>query len=397
MSLLRLENPIMDYAWGSRHAIAGLQGRPVPSPAPEAELWMGAHPKAPSRVEGRSLAEIIAADPVGVLGAGAAAAFDGRLPYLFKLLAAAEPLSIQAHPDAGQALVGFAREEALGLPLDDPRRNYRDQNAKPEVLLALSEFWALSGFRPREELLGLLHDAGLTVLAPEAAALAETPGEAGLRGFFGAVMTLPADRRARLLDQVAAAVAGPLADDPEGPWLHRIAARYPDDTGVLGVLMLNLVRLEPGQALASGARCLHAYLEGFGVELMANSDNVLRGGLTPKHVDVDELLSILSFRHERPKVLDLQGRGYRCPTGEFRLDVLSPDPDAGWSSPCVHGLDILVSLGGGPCVVRDERAGTAVDLLPGTACAVTAETGAYTVRGAAQVARASTPVPGDPA
>lgn len=397
MSLLRLDNPIMDYAWGSHEAIAALQGRPVPSPRPEAELWLGAHPKAPSRVEGRSLAEIIQADPVGVLGAATAATYDGRLPFLLKLLAAAEPLSIQAHPDAGQALAGFAREEAAGLPLDDPRRNYRDQSAKPEVIYALSEFWALSGFRPREELLELLDAAGLDELAPETRDLRELPGRDGLRGFFAATLTLPEARRARLLDQLAAAARGSLADRPEGPWLERIAARYPDDAGLLGVLLLNLVRLAPGQALASGARCLHAYLEGFGVELMANSDNVLRGGLTPKHVDVPELLDILDFRHETPAVLDLEGRGYRCPTGEFRLDVLRPADGGAWTSPCVHGLDILLSLGGGPCVVRDERLGEAVDLLPGAACAVTADTGAYTVRGGARVARASTPVPGDPA
>ncbi|HPF34760.1 MAG TPA: mannose-6-phosphate isomerase, class I [Candidatus Krumholzibacteria bacterium] len=397
MSLLRLDNPVMDYAWGSREAIAALQGRPTPSPKPEAELWIGAHPKAPSRVEGRSLAEIIQADPVGVLGAAAAATYDGRLPFLLKLLAAAEPLSIQAHPDAGQALAGFAREEAAGLPVTDPRRNYRDQSAKPEVIFALSELWALSGFRPREELLELLDAAALDELAPELQDLREIPGEPGLRRFFAATLTLPDARRATLLDQLAAAARGPLAERPEGPWLERIAARHPGDAGLLSVLLLNLIKLEPGQALAAGARCLHAYLEGFGVELMANSDNVLRGGLTPKHVDVPELLDVLAFKHESPTVLDLEGRGYRCPTGEFRLDVFRPGDGEPWRSPSVHGLDIVLSLGGGPCVVRDERLGQAVDLLPGAACAVTAETGAYTVRGRARVARASTPEPGGPA
>ena len=373
MAILRLENEIMNYAWGSREDIAALQGRPVPSPRPEAELWLGAHPKAPSRVGGRPLDEIIAADPVSALGA-AADACNGRLPFLFKLLAAAEPLSLQTHPNRTQARAGYARENAAGVPLDAPDRNYRDDNHKPEIICALSEFWALNGFRPRDELLSLLKAADLVEIAPEIAEFRTGAGPDALRTFFAALMSLPQERITRLNAGLFAAADGGLADHLEGSWLRRVHDRYPHDAAVIAVLLLNLVRLDPGQAMFSSAGKLHAYLSGFCVELMANSDNVLRCGLTPKHVDLDELLATLTFDATPSTVIEPEAGVYAAPTDEFELTGIRVRPEAPWRSTADHGFEILVA-------VRGEGMLDGENLRSGEALAVTAHHGPYGLTG----------------
>lgn len=299
--MLRLLNPVKAYAWGSRSAIAELQGRPTPSDGPEAELWMGAHPSAPSTitVDGAdsALDAVIAAVPGAILGGDSERAFGPRLPFLLKVLAAASPLSLQAHPSLAQAVAGFAREEALGLALDAPERSYKDANHKPEVLCALTPFWALSGFRSADAAARLLAATGAPEVAPFVARLAGTDSEeARLRAVFLGLFAH--DDKAGLargvLRGVPALEAAGYAD--EARWTAGLAQAYPGDVGVVVALLLNLVRLEPGQALFLDAGNLHAYLEGTGIELMASSDNVLRGGLTVKHVDVAGLAEVLSFR-----------------------------------------------------------------------------------------------------
>jgi mannose-6-phosphate isomerase len=292
----RLRNAVRGYAWGSRSVIASLQGRPVPSAGPEAELWIGAHPADPSMVdrpEGAvSLADVIAAEPERTLGRAAAAQFGPRLPYLLKLLAAEEPLSLQAHPDPAQARAGYAAEQGRPGP-----RNYVDPYHKPELLVAVSTFEALCGFRDPKTSADLLSAARLDALDPVVSVL-RIGGADGLRGAVQALLTWPEQRRAALVDEVVTAgirlgagheFAGSFA------LAARLAAKYPGDVGVLVALLLNHVTLEPGEAVWMPAGNLHAYLRGTGVEIMAASDNVLRGGLTPKHVDVAELLRVLRF------------------------------------------------------------------------------------------------------
>ncbi|MEM9615828.1 MAG: mannose-6-phosphate isomerase, class I [Actinomycetota bacterium] len=305
-----LDGVIQPYAWGDPQAIADLQGR-TPSGEPEAELWLGAHPVAPGRLAstGRSLADATAAEPAAVLGAAVADRF-GRFPYLLKILAAAEPLSIQVHPSLIQAKAGFAREEEHGPALGQPDRTYRDDNHKPELICALTPFEAKCGFRDPElttALVGALAARrGGTQLSSFAAALSVggTAGErlsATLAWLFG----LSADDAATLVDELLDAAAVALAEIADGAGadvgahrdeleslaeLHRF---HPGDVGIPVSLLLNHVTLAPGQAMFLPAGNMHAYLRGVGVELMANSDNVIRGGLTVKHIDVDELLAVV--------------------------------------------------------------------------------------------------------
>jgi len=286
-----VEAPIRPYAWGSRSAIAGLQGRPVPTSEPEAELWLGAHPGAPAVLteSGTPLDRAVAADPEGLLGADVARRFDGRLPFLLKILAAEAPLSMQAHPDLAQARAGFAAEEAAGVPLGAPNRTYADANHKPELLVAVGEepFDALCGFRaPAEsaEALGALRVAALGEIVD---ALRMSDPATALHSAVSYLVELP--------ESVVAAVVSAAADRPGYELVGELARRYPTDPGVVLALLLNRVHLAPGEAVWMPAGNLHAYLRGVGVEIMAASDNVLRGGLTPKHVNVPELLRVLRY------------------------------------------------------------------------------------------------------
>ncbi|MFT3710050.1 MAG: mannose-6-phosphate isomerase, class I [Archangium sp.] len=307
--LIRLTNQVQPYAWGSLTAIPTLLGTPQTG-KPQAELWLGAHPVAPSRTpEGQSLAEWIGADAAARLGPRVLERFGARLPFLFKVLAAAEPLSLQAHPSVKQAVAGFERENAAGVPLNASNRNYRDANHKPEIICALTKFEALCGFRSVTETLKVLEAFGVD---------ASTLKSKGLRAYFEQVMT---DRS--LVEQLVKA-APPKGLAKEAELVARLNAKYPGDVGVLGALLLNHLTLEPGEALYLGAGNLHAYLSGTGVELMANSDNVLRGGLTPKHVDVRELLSVLEFTDGPAKVLRASPDGtYVTPAPDFRLERIT--------------------------------------------------------------------------
>jgi len=277
-----LDSPIRDYAWGSRTVLARLQGRPAPSAGPEAELWVGAHPGAPSTLDGEdgpvSLAEAVAAAPTGWLGAESVARFGPRLPFLMKVLAADAPLSLQAHPDLEHARERFAA--------GDP--SYVDANHKPELLVAIEPFDALCGFRDPHRSADALEALGGAALAPVVAHLRR--GE--LADAVELLLTWPG-KRADLVALVTA--GGEQAPAADLALVRRLAAHYPSDPGVLVALLLNPVHLEPGDAVWMPAGNLHSYLGGAGVEIMAASDNVLRGGLTPKRVDVGELLQVLRF------------------------------------------------------------------------------------------------------
>ena len=293
----RLTGVIQPYAWGSLTAIPEFLGK-EPTGKPQAELWFGAHPLAPSTVDGEPLDKVVAHDPVGVVGRASVEAFGPRLPFLLKVLAAAQPLSLQAHPSRQQAEAGFAREQAAGIPRDAPNRTYRDGWPKPEVLCAMVETDALCGFREPQETYQLFEKLGvasaLDVVKPLADA--DVPADKRLATVFGRLLRRSADQRSVITEVVQAAEASS-ADNPESftRTARELGRYYPGDPGVLAALLMNRVTLHPGDALYMPAGNLHAYLSGGGVEIMANSDNVMRGGLTPKYVNVDELLAILDF------------------------------------------------------------------------------------------------------
>ncbi|MEV4194313.1 mannose-6-phosphate isomerase, class I [Streptomyces toxytricini] len=327
----RLTNTIRPYAWGSPTAIPGLLGV-EPTGEPQAELWMGAHPGAPSRLDRgageTTLADIIAADPERELGAAAVARFGPRLPFLFKILAAGAPLSLQVHPDLEQARAGYAEEERRGIPADAPHRNYKDPNHKPEMVCAITAFEGLCGFRPPREAAALLDGLKVNSLTPYVDLLGAHPEEAALREMLTAVLTADRAEMARTVAQAAAA-----AERLGGPYTPyaTLAHHFPGDPGVIAAMLLNHVRLQPGEAMFLGAGVPHAYLDGLGVELLANSDNVLRAGLTPKHVDVPELLRIVRFDPGDPALLrpeDGDEEVYDTPTDEFRLSRLALAPGA---------------------------------------------------------------------
>ncbi|MBV7700060.1 mannose-6-phosphate isomerase, class I [Streptomyces sp. TRM70350] len=316
----RLDNTVRPYAWGSTTAIPQLLGV-EPTGEPQAEMWMGAHPGAPSRTDRGTLVDVIAAAPEKELGAVAVAKFGPRLPFLLKILAAGAPLSLQVHPDLEQAKEGYEEEERRGVPVDAPHRNYKDANHKPELICALTEFDGLCGFRDPRQTADLLDGLGVDSLKPYVDLLRAHPEDAALREVLTAVLTADPEEMARTVAEATAACSrlggayAPYAD---------VAHHYPGDPGVIAAMLLNHVRLQPGEALYLGAGIPHAYLDGLGVEIMANSDNVLRCGLTPKHIDVPELLRIVRFEPSDPGVLRPEASPdgeevYETPIDEFRL------------------------------------------------------------------------------
>jgi mannose-6-phosphate isomerase len=375
----RLLNTVRPYAWGSTTAIPELLGTP-PTGEPQAELWMGAHPGAPSRVDRGAgpvpLDTLIDADPTAELGDAAVKRFGPRLPFLFKVLAAGAPLSVQVHPDLDQAKAGYADEEARGVPLDAPHRNYKDANHKPEMLVALSPFDGLCGFRRPTEAADLIDALGVGALAPYADILRAHPEDQALREVLAAV--LGADPAA-MADTVhaAAEAAARLAATPGTPHAADYAAyakaahSFPGDRGVIAAMLLNHVRLQPGEALYLGAGVPHAYLDGLGVEIMANSDNVLRCGLTPKHIDVPELLRIVRFEADDPAVLRPEAAPdgeelYAAPIDEFRLSryVLAPGSDPRALEP---GTPQILLCTAGQASLRAQD-GTVLTLDRGESC-----------------------------
>jgi len=394
-----LLSPIRPYAWGSRSFIASLQGRATPSETPEAELWLGAHPGDSSEVElqtGRQpLTDWLANNTEGALGAEVATRFDSELPFLVKVLAAATPLSLQAHPSRTQAREGFAREAAQGLALDAPERSYRDARHKPELIAALTPFQALCGFRPLEQTRRLFSDLNAAELTPHLAPLSSADPSTALRATFEGLLTASAEERARLSRATAerarerASYGGHFTR--EFLWATRLYQLYPDDIGVTCALLLNLIELAPLQSLYLPAGNLHAYLEGAGVEIMASSDNVLRGGLTPKPINIPELLRVLDFAEIDPVPLaaELSADGehiYQTPAEEFRLSYFELTESV--TPQRHHGPEILLVTQG---LVRLESGSVKLDIPSGQAAFIPAAVEKYRLSGASQVFRAVVP------
>ncbi|NJC21744.1 mannose-6-phosphate isomerase [Arthrobacter pigmenti] len=381
--MYKLDNPLRPYAWGSETAIAELLGR-KPSGGPEAELWIGAHPDSPSRVlghgdSGETLNELISADPDRTLGS-AGDAFGDRLPFLMKVLAAAAPLSLQVHPSLEQARDGYEAENAAAVPQDVPQRNYRDAFHKPEMIFALTDFEALCGFRPVRDasdiftaLVKLVEQRrgwSPAILQSVVRDLVIPDPVRALREAFTRLLTGGAETR-----EAVAVVVGVLEEDPAevaddvrsaAHTVLQLNGHYPGDAGVLVALLLNRVALRPGQALYLPAGNVHAYLEGLGIEVMASSDNVLRGGLTAKHVDIGELLKTVDFAPlELPmveaEITPLGQELYRPPFDEFQLQRLEIPVSFGDSAASAdiplaqNGPAVIIALSGS--VVLDSPKG----------------------------------------
>ncbi|ELY4480827.1 mannose-6-phosphate isomerase [Cronobacter turicensis] len=291
----KLINSVQNYAWGSKTALTELYGVANPEGLPMAELWMGAHPKSSSKIQDdqgqtRALREVIDADKTALLGAPVAERF-GELPFLFKVLCADQPLSIQVHPNKKASEEGFARENAAGIPLDAAERNYKDPNHKPELVFALTPFLAMNAFREFSEIVSLLQPVAGAHTAI-AHFLAE-PNADRLRDLFAGLLNMQGEEKSRALAVLKATVASQQGE----PWdtIRFIAQFYPDDSGLFSPLLLNVVKLNPGEAMFLFAETPHAYLQGVALEVMANSDNVLRAGLTPKYIDIPELVANVKF------------------------------------------------------------------------------------------------------
>jgi mannose-6-phosphate isomerase len=394
-----MRNPIRDYDWGSVSALARLQGR-APSGGHEAELWMGAHPGAPSSlvVPARaaaggvvSLPEAITDDPAGVLGADVLERFGPRLPFILKILAIAKPLSVQVHPDAERAA-------AMYRPDGGP---YVDAFHKPEMLYALEPTEALFGFRPAAQAVALLERLRCERLTGLVAALgaddAQAPESARLHAALATLLTWPADERMSLVADVATAVARLDAEgNPDYPeaygWVSRLVGLHPVDPMVLAPLLLDVIRLAPGDCVFVPAGVPHCYLSGLGVEILAASDNVLRSGLTSKAVDIDELLQVIDTRPlaaAKAEVVQFSDAetGWRMPVRDFQLTrIRVPEGDTVHAEPSVAGPQILLCTAG---QVRVHVPGSAVELVPGTSAFVTAAAGQLSLSGAGEIFRAA--------
>ncbi|MEJ2285317.1 MAG: mannose-6-phosphate isomerase, class I [Desulfobacterales bacterium] len=395
-----MKNTLQKYAWGSTSAIQALLGDTDLAHEPAAELWMGAHPKAPSlvRYKGQwmSLTDLIARQPQAILGSGVAEKFNHQLPYLFKVLAAAKPLSIQAHPGLEQARQGFENENKKGIPLNAAHRNYKDPNHKPECICALSAFWALYGFRKISDILLLMGSTCPVALENELEQLKTDSDAGGLKLFFTKLMTMAFKQRKQVIDEVTRQVQQRREENPAYDWTARLAAEYPDDIGLLAPLFLNLIRLNPGQALFLPAGELHAYLEGTGIELMANSDNVLRGGLTPKHIDVAELLKVLNFKPRRVEILQARHKTatekiYVTPAEEFTLSAISVSAGFDYHASDTPGAEILLCIEG-EGRLEDDGSHVGVHIKKGDSAIISAATGSYSLKGEGAFYKAAVPV-----
>lgn len=379
--------------------MAELFNKDSPSTEPQAELWMGVHPKAPSQAsfEGRwvPLPDLISRWPHEILGSDVAERFDGQLPYLFKILAPEAPLSIQVHPNRAQARLGYMREERVGMAMDAFERNYRDDNHKPEIICALSDFWLLCSFRPFVEISEYFQSVTVAGLSQRLMQLVEQPHENRLRPFFEKLLSLSEAELTAVAGRVTKGVEERSGHTPETEWIRDLAERYPGDAGILSPLLLNLVKLAPGEAIFLQPGELHAYLHGLGVELMANSDNVLRAGLTSKHLDIPELLKAASFVEKQASVIVPVRRitgelEYLTPAEEFSLASIVVSPENHFTSAANRHVEILICTTGQATIHELERAET-IELTSGTSVLVPASIPRYCLEGDATLYRATVP------
>ncbi|MCU8515821.1 mannose-6-phosphate isomerase, class I [Vibrio vulnificus] len=393
MSISKLDNVIQNYHWGSTSSISRLFGVDNPCTEPQAEMWMGTHRSGCSKLQdsGELLSHVIVENQVAVLGDYTSSRF-GELPFLLKVLAAEMPLSIQVHPNKAKAQAGFARENKLDIQITSDKRNYKDPNHKPELVYALTFYEAMNGFRPIEQIIALFKAAKLATLEPERIELENHPNPQGLERFFTAILSLSGDRKQQALSELYEAYDNPHTTALSRQAMHYSQAfrqYYPDDVGLFAPLILNLIELAPGEAMFLHAEVPHAYIRGTALEIMANSDNVLRAGLTPKHIDIPELIANTSFISIHPDKLLLEPvvkenrLTYPVPVDDFSFDIVSVNQEE--SLQYLRSAEILFCIEGEAHIWSDSQS---ITIRAGESLFVTNDTKCYRYKGQGRLARA---------
>ncbi|PSW22138.1 mannose-6-phosphate isomerase, class I [Photobacterium sanctipauli] len=393
--MYKLGNVIQNYAWGSKTAMNALFGINNSDGLPQAELWMGAHPNGCSRIindgESQLLSAYIEQAPEQVLGRYTQDRF-GELPFLMKILSADKPLSIQVHPEKSKAIQGFIRENEAGIPLDSPERNYKDPNHKPEMVYALTNYKAMNGFRVISEMVELFEQSGCRVLKQDVEELKAYPTPIQLGMFFRRVISLTGEEKTLAISQLMSGIdnkgtSGKAREAFE--LIAECAKDYPDDVGLFAPLMLNVIELAAGEAMYLDAETPHAYVKGTGVEIMASSDNVLRAGLTPKYMDVEELLKNTRFEpipydflRLKPQVQGHKER-YLVPVDDFRFEVLTLS--ATKHTEYVRSAEIVMCLQG---EITIETADSTLVLKTGESALIPESSATYSYSGIGKAVRA---------
>ncbi|MEW7315181.1 mannose-6-phosphate isomerase [Buttiauxella gaviniae] len=388
----KLINSVQNYAWGSKTALTELYGVQNPENLPMAELWMGAHPKSSSKIldnnQPRSLRDVIDANKPALLGKAVAERF-GELPFLFKVLCADQPLSIQVHPNKKASELGFAKENTAGIPLDAAERNYKDPNHKPELVFALTPFLAMNAFREFSNIVSLLQP--VSGAHPAIAHFLQEPNAERLSQLFASLLNMKGEEKSLALGVLKAA----LNNQQGEPWetIRVISEFYPDDSGLFSPLLLNVVKLQPGEAMFLFAETPHAYLKGVALEVMANSDNVLRAGLTPKYIDIPELVANVKFEPKPANELLTQPE-----KSASELDFPIPVDDFAFS---LHDLSnqpvdlvqtsaaIVFCVEGEAVLSKDQQQ---LVLKPGESAFISAEESPVAISGVGRVARVYTKI-----
>lgn len=379
--IYRLTGQVQHYAWGGKNYIASLIGLNSAKDQPCAEWWLGAHPSAPSEIENvtgkQSLIEFLSQNPTA-LGQASRQQFGYELPYLLKILDVEKPLSIQLHPTKAQAEKGFEAENAKGVALTDGRRTYKDRNHKPEMMIALSDFWLLHGFKTKSQILATLN------ARPSLQPLAEKLGKQSLAEFYADVMLAKQSTLANWLLPIIEANKQPykngelMLDNPDYWVLYTMEAMaiLPEklDAGLVCFYLFNIVQLKEGEGIFQDAGIPHAYLRGQNVELMACSDNVIRGGLTPKYVDIVELLKIVDCREVTPQIISAAPQNqseftYKTPVKDFALAQIRVEPEQ-HTKVNLQSAGILLVMQG---ELKIQEKSTALTLKQGESAFITAD------------------------
>ncbi|MFO7895637.1 MAG: mannose-6-phosphate isomerase, class I [Candidatus Cloacimonadales bacterium] len=388
-NIFKMSNEIQHYDWGSKDFIAQLKGEEI-SLEPQAEMWMGAHPKASSKIiwedNVKSLAEQIAHHPTHFLGDLESSGFEKKLPFLLKILSAESALSIQAHPNKIQAEQGFARENRLGISQKALYRNYKDNNHKPELLCALTPFWAMCGFRSIGEIAKFWRYQKIWPQGSEQ--FLQKPQAKTFQKLFLEMLNLPQFKQRQIVESTLQNLQ-PGRDQAEQlicDWILKLNRKYPNDIGVLAPSYLNLIQLAPGEALYLKAGILHSYLQGSGIEIMANSDNVLRGGLTSKHIDIAQLQKTLLFDFGTVRKVKIrqeqQQKIYLTPAKEFELSWQKIS--AGEIENIVSSPEIILCTAG----EIELAASATISLKQGESAFICAAAPSYRISGSGEIFRA---------
>lgn len=387
-----LKNPIKNFPWGSRTAIYDYFGIDNPTLDHQAELWMGAHPLASSEIsvnyDDVRLCDAIAQNPEYWLGQQVQASVSS-LPFLMKILAAEEPLSMQVHPSKSAAEQGFALENKKAIPLDAASRNYKDDNHKPELVYAITPYLAMNGFREFESIVTFFEYLSIASIEDIFTPFKDKPCSTSLKAFFSALLSFSGDKKHKAISELISSLNINCSEFPEEAALvEHFQKLYPQDIGLFSPLFLNVIELKPGEAMFLYAETPHAYIHGLGIEVMANSDNVLRAGLTPKHIDVEELGNNTKFDPVpfselimKPEII--QGREvYPIPVTDFKFDILTPNEGLDIS---VSSAEILFCLSGNVTVIVGSESRL---VMKGESVALPAAAEQYSIFGDGRLARA---------